>query len=98
MDIVVWQVGKGEEIFLTTVSSEVEERIGMEVSENGMQMFVVGSDVEGTKIRLGIGDDERMNEVNCKGTFNDWVSATVDESIGFWTEMAWIEAGVEVKV
>ena len=77
---------------------EVEERIEMEVSENGTQMFAVGSDDEGTKIRSRIGDDERMNEGNCRGTFKDRVSATVDGSMGCWTELDGIEAYVEVKV
>ena len=45
--------------------------IDMEVSENRMQMFVARSDDEDTKICSGIGDDERMNEGNCRGTFKD---------------------------
>ena len=56
MGIVIWEVGKGEE---------------MEVSNNGMQMFAVGSNDKGTKICSGIDDDERVNEVNCRGTFKD---------------------------
>ena len=47
-----------------------------------MQMFVAGSEDEGAKIRSGIGDDVRMNEGNCRGTFNYWVSATVNGSMG----------------
>ena len=43
-----------------------------------MKMFVFGSDDEGAKIHSGIGDDERMNEGNCRGTFKDWAFATVD--------------------
>ena len=70
----------------------------MEVLEKGMQMFAVGSDDEGTKIRSRIGDDERMNECNCRGTFKYWASATVDGSMGCWTKLVWREAGVVVKV
>ena len=70
----------------------------MEVSENGMQMFVVGSDDELTKIPSGIGDDETMNEGNCRGTFKDWAFATVDGSMGCLTELDVIESDVEVKV
>ena len=40
----------------------------MEILENGMKMFAVGSDDEGTKIRSRIVDDERVNEGNCRGT------------------------------
>ena len=49
----------------------------MEILENGMKMFAVGSDDEGTKIRSGISDDERVNEVNCRGTFKDWDSVII---------------------
>ena len=77
-------------MFSTTVGSKVEEKIKMGISQNGMQMFVVGSDDERTKIHSGIGDDERMNEGNCRGTFKDRVSATVDGSMGCWTKLAGI--------
>ena len=70
----------------------------MEVSENGMQMFAVGSDHEGTKIPSRMGDDKRMNEGNCRGTFNEWFSTTIDGIMGCWTELAGIEENVEVKV
>ena len=70
----------------------------MGVSEDGMKMFVAGSDNEGTKICSGIGDDEKVNEGNGIGTFEDWVSAIVDESMGCWTETTRIGAYVEVKV
>ena len=41
-----------------------------------------GSDDKGTKICLGIADDERMNEGNYRGTFRDWFSATIDGRMG----------------
>ena len=49
----------------------------MEILENGMKMFAAGSDDEVTKIRSGINDDERVNEVNCRGTFKDWDSVII---------------------
>ena len=55
---------------------------------------MAGSDDEGTKIFSRIDDDERINEVNCRGTFKDWVYAIVDGSMGCWNEMAWVELGV----
>ena len=70
----------------------------MEVLENGMQMFAAGSDDGGTKICSRIGDNERMNEGNYRGTFKYQVSVTVDGSMGCWTEMDEIEADVKVKV
>ena len=70
----------------------------MEMSEDGMQMFVAGSDNEGIRILLGIGDDEKVNEGNGRGTFKEWVSAIVDESMGCETEVAGIGADVELKV
>ena len=70
----------------------------MEVSENGMRMLAAGSDDQGTKIISGIANDERMNEGNCRGTFKEWVSAIVDESMGCETEVAGIGADVELKV
>ena len=70
----------------------------MEVSENGKEMFAVGSDNEGTIIFSWIGDDEKVNEGNGRGDFKDQISAIVDESMGCWTEIARIGADVEVKV
>ena len=70
----------------------------MDVLGNGMQNFAAGSDDEGTKIDSGIGDNERMNKGNWRGTFKDWVYAIVDGGMGFWTEMDWREAGVVVRV
>ena len=70
----------------------------MEFSEDGMKMFVAGSDNEGTEFFSGIGDDEKVNEGNGRGTFKDWVSAIVDGGMGCWTELAWREASVVVKV
>ena len=46
----------------------------------------------------GIGDDEKVNEGNHRGTFKDWISAIVDESMGCGIEVARIGANVEVKV
>ena len=44
----------------------------MEISESGMRMLAAnGIDDEGTKIRLGIVDDKKINEGNCRGTFKD---------------------------
>ena len=63
----------------------------MEVSGNGMKIFAVGSDDEGTKFFSGIGEDEKMNDGNGKGTFKDWVPATIDGSMGCWVELAWRE-------
>ena len=45
-----------------------------------------------------IGDDEKVNEGNGRGTFKDRVFEIVDESMGFWTEVAWRETSVEVRV
>ena len=70
----------------------------MEISENGMRMLVVGSDDAGTKIFSGIDDDERMSEGNYRGDFKDWASATVDGSMGCWTELDGIEEDVDFKV
>ena len=70
----------------------------MEILGNGMQVFVDGSDDEGNKICLGIVDDERVNEGNCRGTFKEWVSAIVDGGMGCCTELAWRETCVVVKV
>ena len=70
----------------------------MEFLENGMLLFAAGSDDEGTKIHSRMGDDENMNEGNCKGTFKDWVSAMVDGSIGCWAKTVGIGADVEVQV
>ena len=50
MGIVTWEVNKEEEMYWTTAGSEVEEKVGMEVSQDGMQMFAVGSDNQGTRI------------------------------------------------
>ena len=50
------------------------------------------------KFCSGIGDDEKVNEGNGRGTFEDWVSTIVDESMGCWTEIARIGVDVEVKV
>ena len=63
-----------------------------------MQMFAARSDDEGTKIFSGISGDEKMNDGNGRGTFNDWVSAIVDGSMGCWPELVGIEADVEFKV
>ena len=70
----------------------------MEVSEDQMKMFAAGSDNEGTKILSRIGDDKNVNEGNGGGTFKEWVSAIVDESMGCETEVAGIGADVELKV
>ena len=70
----------------------------MEFSDDGMQIFYARSDNEGTRILLGIGDDEKVNEGNGRGTFKYWISVIVDESMGCWTEIARIGADVEVKV
>ena len=43
----------------------------MEVSRNGMKMFAAGSYDEGTKFFLGIGNNEKMNDGNGRGTFNN---------------------------
>ena len=94
MGIVIWEVGKGEEMFWITDGSEVEERFEMKVSGNGMQMFAARSDDEGNKIRSWIDDDERMNQGNCRGTFKDWVSAIVDGSMGCRALLAGIEIDV----
>ena len=98
MGIVKWDVNKEEEMYGTTVGSEVEKKFGMEVSKDGMQMLSIGSDNEGTRILLGIGDDEKVNEGNGRGSFKHWVSAIVDESMGCETEVDRIGTGVEVKV
>ena len=50
------------------------------------------------KIFSGIGDDEKVNEGSGRGTFKEWVSTIVDESMGCGTEVAGIGADVEVKV
>ena len=50
----------------------------MEVSEDGMQIFVAASDYEGTKICSRIVDGEKVNDSNCRGNFKDRVSARVD--------------------
>ena len=70
----------------------------MEVSRNGMKMFAAGSDDEGAKFFSGIGNNEKMNDGNGRGTFKEWVFATIDGSMGFWDEVAWIEASVVAKV
>ena len=69
----------------------------MEMSEDGMQMFVAGSDNEGIRILLGVGDDEKVNESSGRGTFKEWVSTIVDESMGCGTEVVGIRVDVEVK-
>ena len=97
MGIVTWEVNKEEYMYQTIVGSEVEEKIGMEVSQDGMQMFSIGSDNDGTRILLGITDDEKVNEGNGRGTFKDWVFAIVDESMGCGTEEAGMGVDVEVK-
>ena len=63
-----------------------------------MRILATGSDDEGTKIRSGIANDERVNEGNCRGTLKDRVSTTIDGGMGCWTELAWREADVVVKV
>ena len=63
-----------------------------------MQMFAARSDDEGTKIFSGISDDEKMNDGNGRGTFNDWVSAIVDGIIRCWAELAWRKARVVVNL
>ena len=70
----------------------------MEILENGMQMFVARSDDEGTKISLGIVDDEKVNEGNCRETFKYWVSAIVYGGMRCCTELEWRETSVVVKV
>ena len=55
----------------------------MEVSRNGMKMFAAGSDDEGAKFFSGIGNNEKMNDGNGRGTFKEWVFATIDGSMGF---------------
>ena len=82
MGIVTWEVNKEEEMYQETVGSEVEEKARMEVSKNGMLMFANGSDDEGTRILSGMGDDEKMNEGNCRGVFEYWISTTEDGSMG----------------
>ena len=70
----------------------------MEVLEDGMQIFAVESDNEGTRILLGIGDDEKVNEGNGIGTSKEWLYAIVDEIMGCGIEVARIGADVDVKV
>ena len=70
----------------------------MEVSKDQMKMFAAGSNNEGTKILSRIGDDKNVNEGNGRGSFKEWVSAIVDESMGCETEVARIGADVELKV
>ena len=41
---------------------------------------------------------KRVNEGNGRGTFKEWVSAIVDESMGCEIEVAGIGADVELKV
>ena len=98
MGIVTWEVNKEEEMFSTTIGSEVEEKFGMEVSGDGMWTLAAGSDNEGTKIFSVIDDDERVNEGNCRGIFKDQVFARVDWNMGGWTEIGMIGADVKVKV
>ena len=40
----------------------VEERVGMEVSYNGREMFTVGNEDEAAKIISRVGDDEKVKE------------------------------------
>ena len=61
-------------------------------------MFATGSNNEGTKILSRIGNDKNVNEGNGRGSFKEWVSAIVDESMGCETEVAGIGADVELKV
>ena len=70
----------------------------MEVLGNGMQKFAAGSDDESTNIFLGIADDEKVNEGNCRGTFKDWFSVILYGSMGGWTDIDGIGAYVNLKV
>ena len=63
-----------------------------------MQMFVARSDDEGTKIFSGKSGDEKMNDGNGRGNFNDWVSATIYGNMRCWAELAWREARVMVNL
>ena len=84
-------------MFLATAVSKVEEKIGIEVSEDGTWMLTVGSDDEGIKIFSKTNDDVRVNEGRCRGVLKNWASSAVDCSKGCWTEIAGIEIGGEVK-